>query len=151
MKKHGDIAEEYFMQGYNCSQSVAAAFADELNMDVETIIKMSAGYGAGVGRMREVCGAFLGLVFVASSLYGNTDPKKKSEFYAQIQELAGSYKEQNGGNSIVCKELLGLSKPENSPVASERTEEYYKKRPCPKLVNLAADIMEDYISKHPLG
>lgn len=151
MKTRGEIAEEYFMKGYNCSQSVAAAFSDEIGLDPDTILKMTAGYGGGVARMREVCGAFLGLVFVAGALYGNTDPAGKSAFYSEIQGLAGQYRSQNGGNSIICRELLGLGKAESSPTASERTPEYYKKRPCPKLVALAAEIMEQYIEEHPLN
>ncbi|MCD8019939.1 MAG: C-GCAxxG-C-C family protein [Clostridiales bacterium] len=141
------MAVEYFKKGYNCSQSVAAAFADEIGMSPETVLKTTAGFGAGFGRMREVCGAYSGMVFVAGALYGNADPAGKSAFYADIQELAERYKTQNGGNSIICKELLGLKKPEGTSVASVRTAEYYKKRPCLELVRLAAEIMEGYIEE----
>ena len=57
---------------------------------------------------------------------------------------------RNGGSRIICRVLLGLQKAVGSPVASPRTPEYYKKRPCPELVRLAADIMAEYIEKHPL-
>ncbi|MCD7867706.1 MAG: C-GCAxxG-C-C family protein [Clostridiales bacterium] len=147
MKNYGEIAEGYFRKGYNCSQSVAAAFAEEMGMEPELVLKTSAGFGGGFGRMREVCGAFSGMVFVAGALYGNTDPAGKSAFYAEIQELARRYKEQNGRGSIVCRELLGLKKPEGTPVAEARTEEYYKKRPCPELIRIAADIMGAYVQE----
>lgn len=106
---------------------------------------MSAGFGAGFGRMREVCGAFSGIVFVISALFGNTEPEGKSAFYKEIQDLARRYRERNGGNSIVCRELLGLKKAEGTWVAEKRTDDYYKKRPCPKLVRLAAEIAREYI------
>lgn len=145
MSIYGDEAERYFREGYNCSQAVAAAFSKTMGMDVQTAVKMTAGFGAGFGRMREVCGAFSGAVFVVSVLYGNTDPAGKSAFYKEIQDLAASYKEQNGGGSIVCRELLGLDRAEGTYVAEKRTPEYYQKRPCPQLVRLAADITYEYI------
>ena len=67
-----------------------------------------------------------------------------------MQELAHRYAERNGGNSIICRQLLGLEKAEGTPVAEPRTAEYYKKRPCPELARLAADIMAEYIEQHPL-
>ena len=75
---------------------------------------------------------------------------KKTQTYTEIQALAEQYKQRNGGGSIVCRELLGLAKAEGSPVASPRTADYYKKRPCPELVRLAADIMAEYMETHPL-
>ncbi|MCI2049903.1 MAG: C-GCAxxG-C-C family protein [Lachnospiraceae bacterium] len=151
MGKHGEIAEEYFKQGHNCAQSVAAAFAPEMGIDAETAMKMCAGYGGGVGRMREVCGAFLGLVFVMGTLYGSADPAAKTEIYTEVQKAAEEYKQRNGGNSIICRELLGLDRGKDSPVASARTQEYYRKRPCTELVGIAADIMEEYIEAHKTG
>lgn len=157
VEEKGSLAEAFFMKGFNCSQSVVAAFAQELGLSQEQAVKMSAGFGAGFGRMREVCGAFSGIVFVISTLYGNTDPEGKSAFYKEIQDLAKIYREENGGNSIVCRELLGLKKADGSNcvgntteswVAEKRTADYYQKRPCPKLVKLAAEITQSYIESH---
>lgn len=150
MSEHGALAEHYFRQGYNCSQSVAAAFAQEMALPEQSVLRMTSGFGAGMGRLREVCGAFSGMVFVISTLYGSSDPSQKSALYAQVQELAQKYRSQNGGNSIVCRELLGLERAEGTPQASARTAEYYKKRPCVQLVRLAADLLEEYLHTHPI-
>ncbi len=147
METKGQQARALFMQGHNCSQSVAAVFGPELGLDEETLMRMSSGFGGGMGRLREVCGAFSGMVLVVSMLYGTTDPAHKTDVYTIVQELAAQCREWNG--SIVCKELLGLSKPEGSPVAGERTQEYYKKRPCAELVEQAADLLQSYIEAHP--
>lgn len=150
-KTRGDKAYELFMSGYNCSQAVAGAFADVLGMDMYTVAKLAGGFGGGMGRLREVCGTFSGIVMVVSMLYGYSDPKDnatKTELYTRIQELAEQFRRDNG--SIICKELLGLSKPEGSPVPEQRTSEYYKKRPCPELCRYAADILERYIQDHPV-
>ena len=150
-KTRGDKAYELFMSGYNCSQAVAGAFADFLGMDMDTVAKLAGGFGGGMGRLREVCGTFSGIVMVVSMLYGYSDPKDnatKTELYTRIQELAEQFRKDNG--SIICRELLGISKPEGSPVPEQRTSEYYKKRPCPELCRYAADLLERYIEQHPV-
>ena len=150
MSQHGDAAYEAFFQGYNCSQCIALAFAQEMGLTREQALKISSGFGGGVGRMREVCGAFSGMVLVLGAIYGNTDPAGKSALYAEVQALAEQYRSRNGGGSIVCRELLGLKQAEGSPVAIPRTGDYYRKRPCPQLIRLAGDLMEEYINAHPI-
>ena len=149
MSIYGDRAEQAFYSGCNCSQSAVLPFAEEIGMTREQVLKLVGGLGGGVGRMREVCGAFTGITLVLGALYGFTDPKDKSAFYAEVQALAAQYRARNGGGSIVCRELLGLKQAEGSPVASPRTADYYKKRPCPELVRLAADLLAEYIEQHP--
>ena len=144
---YGDRAYAAFFKGYNCCQSVAVAFAEEMGMTEKQALQISAGFGGGFGRMREVCGAFSGITLVLGALYGSDDPAKKTALYTDVQALAAAY---NGGpNTLICRELLGLQQAEGSPVASPRTPEYYKKRPCPELCRVAADIMAEYIAAHP--
>lgn len=136
-------AYENFKSGYNCCQSIAVAYADLLGLSPELAARLSSGFGGGIGRLREVCGAVSGMVFVASALKGYSDPKdnaQKKELYALIQKLAGAFERENG--SVVCRELLGLSVKKEDPTPSERTEGYYKKRPCAELVRMAAEILE---------
>ena len=98
-----------------------------------------------MGRLREVCGAVSGMFMVAGLKDGYSDPtdnEAKAKHYRLIQKLAIQFKKQN--HSIICRELLGLSKPEGSPVPEERTESYYKSRPCAELVKSAAKILDQY-------
>lgn len=107
MSKQGDAAYAWFLKGYNCSQSVVAAFAPQLGLTEEMALRLSAGFGAGIGRMREVCGAFCGVVTVLSMVYADpADPKDKSRMYALVQQAAEQYRARNGGGSIICRELL---------------------------------------------
>lgn len=149
MGKKGEEATALFYQGYNCSQSVAGAFAEETGLSQQLLLRLSVGLGGGVGRLREVCGAFGGAVLVLGLLYGDGSPASKRTVYPIVQQLAAQYRQANGGGSIVCRELLGLTRPEGSPVPEARTPEYYKKRPCPALVCCAADLLADYIAQHP--
>lgn len=139
-----EYAESLFKSGYNCSQSVAVAFAEETGLDKELVARLTIGFGGGVGRMREVCGAVSGMALVISALY-NED---KGSIYERVQEVANEFRKKNG--SVVCRELLGLSiKGADSPVPEPRTDAYYKKRPCVELVGMSADILEKYINSHP--
>ena len=150
MSLKGELAKTYFKEGYNCAQSIALAFCDEIGIEKTKLLRMVSSFGGGMGRLREVCGAVSGMFFVAGALYGYDDPKymhAKKEHYARIQELAAQFRAQTG--SIVCRELLGLEGKDQSPVPSARTEEYYKKRPCPEMIAIAAQIMEAYRKEHP--
>ena len=139
-------ARENFCGGLNCGQSVFMAFADLTGLTDEQAMKLSAPFGGGMGRMREVCGAFSGMLMVLGLRAGYSDPKsfkQKAAHYKRVQELAEMFKEQNGG-SIICRELLGLGGSRFSSVPSKRTEEYYKKRPCINIIGNAAEIIEKY-------
>lgn len=155
-------AVNLFLEGYNCSQSVFVAFADLYGLDRETALKLSASFGGGMGRMREVCGTVSGMLMVAGMETGAVEGKDiqgKKRNYDIVQALAGEFRKRNG--SIYCKELLGLvpkaadmekdARAEDVPSQTvaftdtrpeERTEEYYKKRPCLALIQDAVDILE---------
>lgn len=143
-------ARNYFLEGYNCSQSVFLAFSDLTGFDEKTALLISSSFGGGMGRMREVCGAVSGMFMAAGVLYGYTDPKsntEKMEHYKRIQELAAAFKERNG--SIVCRDILGKIAEDKSFIPSERTSEYYKSRPCAKMVEDAVEVFEEYIKNNP--
>ena len=139
-------AMQLFSEGYNCSQAVILAFSDLLGIDEKALARLSSSFGGGMGRLREVCGAVTGMFMAAGILYGYDGAEtgiKKAEHYARIQHLARRFAEETG--SIVCSELLGIDKKKDSPTPSERTAEYYKKRPCRELVGLATGILEEMI------
>ena len=144
-------AVELFKEGFNCSQSVVAAFADEYGFTREQALKMSASFGGGIGRMRETCGAACGLFMLAgleTAATEGSDREGKARNYAVVQELAEEFKRRNG--ALRCADLLGLSQKE--PVVSTpeaRTAQYYAKRPCAKMVEEAARIWCEYLEKHP--
>lgn len=145
-------AVDNFMQGYGCCQSVVAAFADLYNLDDTMAKRIAAGFGGGVGRMRMMCGAVSGIVILAGLDRGQidgADRKGKSMCYKVVQELLDEFKVQNG--SVVCAELLGLKgheKAQSSYVASPRTAEYYKTRPCAAKVESAARIFAEYLMNY---
>ena len=141
-----DRAEELFRLGYNCGQSVFAAFADVVGMSVEEAAKIASPFGAGFGKLREVCGAVSGMTLLAGYLEGYDDPKdaeSKKELYRLIQKMCAEFEEKQG--SIICRNLLGLKPGEDLAEPAARTEEYYRSRPCVGACRTAAEIVEKYL------
>ena len=149
-------------------------FADLYDIPTPLMARLSASYGGGIGRMRETCGSALGIFMLAglevtnvddtpevietsptssstkSKLYPSQQLKKKN--YEVVQRLAAHFRAQTG--SILCKELLGLNKqradgtiPEIQICATPeaRTDEYYRKRPCIRMVETATRIYMNYL------
>ncbi len=147
MEERINKAVELFKRGYNCSQSVVAAFADLYDLTDDQALRVSASFGGGIGRMRETCGAACGMFILAGLENGTTiakDQKGKGENYKLVQNLAAVFKERNG--SLICGELLGLKKDHAiSSTPEERTTTYFAKRPCVKMVEEAARIWAEYL------
>ena len=142
INKIREQATEHFKNGYNCAQSVALTFADKLNISQDTLASLAQPFGGGVCRMREICGAVSGMMICHGLKNGNNNPsdkENKDNIYTTGQDLCNEFIKQNG--SIICKELLVLKKKEDSPISSERTKEYYQKRPCAQIVADAAEIV----------
>lgn len=139
-------AVENFYEGFNCSQSVVAAFADMYGFTREQALHMAASFGAGIGRMRLTCGAVCGMFMLAGlekCAVEGKDRASKSANYALVQKLAEEFKRRNG--SITCLDLLNLRKAERSAVPAERTAAYYANRPCARMIESAARIWVEYL------
>ena len=147
MEERIEKAVSLFKEGYNCSQAVVAAYADLYGFTREQALKISASFGGGIGRMRKTCGAACGLFILAGLETGCTigkDREGQEANYKLVQKLADEFTQRNG--SITCAELLGLDKSAPTPTTPEaRTNEYYKKRPCVKMVEEAARIWSEYL------
>lgn len=145
-------ARKNFLKGYNCAQSVFMAFADLVGMSEEEAAKFTSPFGAGFGRMREVCGTVSAMTMLLGYFEGNACPDDqagKTRIYARERELMELF--LNEQKSIVCREILGLEKGQEEPPApSVRTLEYYESRPCLGCVETAARIIEEKILKNNL-
>ena len=147
MSQHSDKAKDLFLGGYNCSQAILCAYGDMTGLDNATAIRIASSFGGGLARMREVCGAVSGAAMVLGLLRSDDDPsdhEAKKAHYHLVQEFARRFTELNG--SIICRELLnGAGTPGNDP--EKRDESYYKKRPCPLLVEQAAQILDELLAE----
>ena len=148
MGARADKARELFVGGYNCSQAVIGAFADLYGFDTAQALKISEALGGGLGRLRLTCGAVNGMAMVVGMKLSSGeagDLKTRGEIYEVVRQMVGEFKENNG--TIICAELLGLSKPkDDSPAPEARTPDYYKRRPCADKVYECALLVEKYLN-----
>ena len=140
------IAREYFLKGYNCSQSTAIPFCEEIGQDEKTVLMAMSGFGGGVARLREVCGAVSGITYICGMIDGEYNPSDlddKERVYKLIQAQIMKFQEKH--KTINCGELLKVF--DKNPMPTKRTKEYYEDRPCLSLVEDAAGLIADYINQ----
>lgn len=135
-----------FAAGYNCAQSVAMAYADVMGLSREQAARASAGFGGGIGRLRDNCGAFSAAVMVCGSLEkAGGMPRGRPQVYARVQEVYRTFAERCGSAS--CAELLHRHPKADGPVPEERTPAYYASRPCARVILQACRIIEEQMKK----
>ena len=144
-----DRAEELFRSGFNCSQSVVGVFCDDFDIDFDTAMKLCECFGGGFARMRLVCGAVSGMGIVTGMALsrGAGEGNTRAAVYGKVHELSEKFKAHNG--SMICGDLLGInkdSKYDSKP--EERTEAYYKKRPCIECIRECVRLAEEGLSDH---
>ena len=95
-------------QGYNCAQAVACTFTDILDIDEQTLFKLSEGLGRGMGGMDGTCGALSGAILVLSLLNSSGDIKHptKEKTYVQVKEIFDRFVKEIG--SSVCRDIKGV-------------------------------------------
>jgi C_GCAxxG_C_C family probable redox protein len=148
IKVRSERAVENFKQGYNCAQSVVLAYADLYPVDVETLKMLAAPFGAGMGRLREVCGAVSGTFLILGMEQPITQPNDKTtktETYAAVQRTALNFQERMG--SYICADLLKIGRQPQDPTPDDRNNEYYAKRPCAYCVAVAAEVLGKELAK----
>ena len=152
MKDHAKAAGQLFNQGYNCPQAVFCSFTDVTGYDLDTSARMASSYGGGLGCLRETCGVVIAAALVLGITEGYDDPadyEAKKRHYALVREFAERFRGENA--SISCRELLTLAglQPESGGEPEQPNEEFYRKRPCPRLVCDAARILDEMMAERP--
>ena len=140
-----EIALRKFSEGYNCAQSVVYAFADEVNIDKNILLTISTGFGAGIGRKQEVCGAVSGAVIILGAKYGrkeNETNDKTKITYKEVQKFIEEFTKEKG--SIICSELL-----QGCNLLTEKGQEIFQKKNmlhnvCFGCVELACNILQKH-------
>ena len=147
MKNREEIAAANFLSGCNCCQAVLMAYADVLGLTQEQAAMVAVGHGGGMGRLRLHCGAFSAAVMLAGAIEGPDGAKKehRPQTYARVQEIYRRFIEVNG--TVSCAELLGRAGVPEDPTPEERTPEYYRKRPCERVIRSACRIIDEMLAE----
>ena len=137
-----------FASGCNCAQSVVLAYADILGLTQEQAARVSVGFGGGIGRLRDNCGAFSAAVMLCGALEGPQGACKehRAQTYARVQEVHRQFVARNG--SISCAELLGRAKTPEAPTPDARTQAYYRSRPCARIIRYACQIIDGMLAEN---
>ena len=107
MSTRCDVAVEKFLAGYNCTQAVLYSFCDGLDFDKNTALKLACGFGAGMGRRQEVCGAITGGIIALGLKHGRGEGQDKTpteETYRKVQKLMSAFESKHG--TCICRTLL---------------------------------------------
>lgn len=135
-----------FAAGYNCAQSVSMAYADVMGLTQEQAARAAAGFGGGIGRLRDNCGAFSAAVMVCGALETNGhQPHGRPKVYARVQEVHAAFVDKCG--TISCAELLRRHPKSEGPTPEERTPAYYALRPCARVILQACRVIEEQMHK----
>lgn len=109
MSERIKLADELHRKGYSCSQSVAVACADLVDVPKEILFKATEGFGAGMGTGDGVCGALTGGLLIAGlkNSTGNlATPKSKGSTMKISRAMLKSFREKSG--ALICRELKGV-------------------------------------------
>lgn len=150
MTTRNDIATETFLSGYSCAQSVLYAFCDEFGLHPDTALKIACGFGAGIARRQEICGAVTGGIMVLGLRHGRgeeQDLTAMEDTYANVRELIRRFEDRHG--TCRCLQLLG-----GCNVATEDGRESFDSRDlinhiCKPCVRTVVSILEDMAGEQP--
>ncbi len=132
-----------FTGGYNCAQSVFYAFCEDLGVDQDTALKVACGFGAGMGRKGEVCGAVTGGIMALGVKYGRGEKEDRAvtdAAYVKVRELMDQFSNRNG--TCICRQLLN-----GCDLTTEEGQKYFKEndllnKACKLCVQSAVEILE---------
>jgi C_GCAxxG_C_C family probable redox protein len=138
-----EMARDLFREGFSCSQAVLAAFSDEFGLPRETALRIAQGFGGGIARTADLCGAIAGGIMVIGLKHGRTrsdDDAARDRTYDLVRELLRRFEARHG--SRLCRNLLGcdIGTPEGRKISEERKTHAHL---CPLLLDSVIEILED--------
>jgi C_GCAxxG_C_C family probable redox protein len=131
-----------FFESCNCAQAVFAAFAGDCGLETNTALQTAAGFGGGLGRLQETCGAVTGAVMVLGLRSGFKEGDGRGKIdavYEKVRHFVDEFTEAKG--SIKCRDLLGCD------LLSEEGHRYFKennlRENCKDFIRLACELLEE--------
>ena len=145
MTARSEIAVEKFFAEYNCAQSVFYAFSQDLGLDPDTALRLACGFGAGMARKQEVCGAISGGIMAIGLKYGRGEGEDKAvteDAYAMVWDLTDRFEAKHG--SCLCRTLMGcdLSTPEGRQSSKDND---LRTKVCKGCVETVVETLEDVL------
>jgi len=148
MEDHRKKALETFEKGYNCAQSVLFAYAADLGLDPVDALKVSSGFGGGMGRIQSVCGAVTGAFMAIGCRFGKIregDTAAKEKTYTLVKRFAEEFRRVHG--SILCSDIVGCDL--NTPEGRKYYKDNNLTEKCARCVGDSAGLLRSYLSGAP--
>jgi C_GCAxxG_C_C family probable redox protein len=135
-------AVKYFLEGYNCAQSVLLTMFEHWNGKNELIPKIATGFGGGIGRCGSVCGALAGGVMAIGIRYGTNEPlvEERLKSYEHARTLYKQFELKHG--SVLCRELIGYDLSDPKDLKEARNAKVFENK-CPDFIRTAVEILVD--------
>ena len=142
-------ALKFYSNGYNCAQSVIVSFADVLQIKDETALRLASGFGGGMGRMQQTCGAITGAFMVIGYLKGNYQQNEESEKSRSItnqliQDFSEKFVQKHG--SINCKALIDFDLNTQEGQEKAKEEDVFNQK-CTFFIKTAIELLEETLDK----
>ena len=135
-----------FFENYNCAQSVATAYAEDYGLEKNKALQVAGGFGAGMGRVQETCGAVSGAVMVLGLASGFKEENGRAEInvvYDKVQRFLKEFTELKG--TIKCRELLGCN------LSSEEGKAFFKEHNlrsnCKEYIGICCELLDKYLAE----
>ena len=142
--KRKEKAVEAYRNGYNCAQSIITAFEDKLKHKKDILIEMATGFGGGMGRLQQTCGAVTGAIMVLSLLNKNNAPDSKEKLNENIQEFASRFDKEYG--SLNCQSLIPYNLSTEDGRNKAREEGIFENQ-CTQYVAKAVELVEEILNE----
>jgi len=142
-----DAAHRTFLKRFTCSASVFSAFSGDLGLNPDIAMKVACGFGAGIAKTGNICGAVSGAIMVIGLAYGKAaegDDAATEKTRALVRQFIAEFSRKNG--SVNCTDLLGYDLSELSEYEAAQKSGIFINR-CPLLVRDAAEILERLLNQ----
>ena len=155
MTHHKQKAKDLFESGAQCAQATFGALGDVTGLTLDDALALSASFGGGIGRMREVCGALSGVLMAVGMHFGRyplgdeSTAANKDRHYRLTQYVSAEFKRKVG--SIYCYKLLDLPHAAQVPVSQPRTNDFYQTRPCLGIILAAIEVFDELLAAEQNG
>ena len=136
-----EAAMKLFQKDSNCAQAIFSVYGEQLGLRSETCLKIASGFGGGIARTRNVCGALTGAVMAIGLKCGGFERKDREKTYEVAEQLLNEFKILHG--SIICKELINHDLITNNDIEQAFEKGVFDN--CPKFVEDVSIILEKLI------
>jgi C_GCAxxG_C_C family probable redox protein len=133
--KTAEKAVRLFDSGYNYAESVLLSLSEEFNQKTTIIPRIATGFGAGIGRSGQICGALSGTVMAIGLVKGcdkgKEEKEKRNAAYESVLEMVKTFEKEFGSSQ--CRTLTQCNF-QTEKGREKYSKQQHRKKLCPQLI-----------------